>query len=103
MVGREAFVMKPMHQCHLSQWGEWVYDSQSWKDRRLLRESMINKIDKQTLIIKKRWEEKLFLWNQSINVIYPNEENEFMIHNHAKKGDYYVNLCLSKLTNEFWF
>ena len=46
MVGREAFVMKPMHQCHLSQWGERVYDSQSWKDGRLLRESMINKIDK---------------------------------------------------------
>ena len=40
---------------------------------------------------KNKWEDKLFLRNQSINVIYPNKENEFMIHNHEKKGDYYVN------------
>ena len=33
MVGREAFLTKPKHQCHLSQWEEWVYDSQSWKKK----------------------------------------------------------------------
>ena len=52
MVGRKAFLTKQKHQYHLSQWGEWVYDSQSWKKRWLLRESMINQIDKQTLILK---------------------------------------------------
>ena len=52
MGGREAFLMKPMHQYHLSQWGEWVYDSQSWKERRLLHESMFIQIDKWTLILK---------------------------------------------------
>ena len=52
----------------------------------------------------KRWqEEKLFLWNQNINVSYPNEENKVMIPNHEKEGDYYVNLCSSQLTNELWF
>ena len=28
---------------------------------------------------------KLFFWIESINVIYPNEENEFMVPNHEKK------------------
>ena len=37
MEERDAFLMKPKHQCHLSQWEEWGYDSQSWKEKRLLR------------------------------------------------------------------
>ena len=49
MVGREAFLIKPKHQCHLSQ---WVCGSQSLKDRRLLHESMFIQIDKWTLILK---------------------------------------------------
>ena len=44
---------------------------------------------------KKLWEEKIFLRNQSINVIYPNEENEFMVPSHEKKGGYYENPHLS--------
>ena len=47
----------------------------------------------------KKWsKEKLFLWKYCINVIYPNEENEFMVSNHKKKEDYSVNPCLSQLT-----
>ena len=49
---------------------------------------------------KKMVGREAFLTNQSINVIYPNEDNEFMIHNHEKKRDYDVNPCLSKLTNK---
>ena len=52
MVKREVFLMRPKHQCHLSQLGEWVYDSQSWKERRLLCESVFIQIDKRTLILK---------------------------------------------------
>ena len=48
---------------------------------------------------KKWWEKKLFLQNQNINVIYPKEENEFTVPNDQKKGDYYMNLFLSKLTS----
>ena len=44
---------------------------------------------------KKWWEEKQ--WNQSINNIYPNEENVFMMPNQEMKWDYCVNLCLSQL------
>ena len=50
---------------------------------------------------KKWWEEKLFLRNQSIKVIYPNEENEFMVPNHEIKRDYYVNPCLCQLRKKF--
>ena len=37
------------------------------------------------------------------HAIYPYKKNEFMVPYHEKKGDYYVNLYLSKLTNELWF
>ena len=44
-----------------------------------------------------------FVRNQSINIINPNEENVFMMPNHEKKGDYYVNPCLSQLKVELQF
>ena len=34
MVIREVLPMKPKHYYHLSQRGECVYDTQSWKERR---------------------------------------------------------------------
>ena len=44
----------------------------------------------------KEWcKEKLFLWNQSNNVIYPNEEDEFIVSKREKKRDYYVDPYLS--------
>ena len=49
---KEAFLMEPKHQCHLSQWGEWVYVAQSWKEKRLLCESVFVPIDKWTLALK---------------------------------------------------
>ena len=49
----------------------------------------------------KKWlEEKLLIENQKINVIYPNEENEFMVPNHEMKGDYFKNPCLSQSINK---
>ena len=38
-------------------------------------------IDDHSLIPKKWWKEKLFLWNKRINVIFPNEENVFLVPN----------------------
>ena len=32
MVEREVLSMKPKHQYHLSQWEEYVYGAQSWKE-----------------------------------------------------------------------
>ena len=52
MAIREVFLMKPMHQYQLSQWGECVYDAQSWSEMRLLCESMFILIERRTSILK---------------------------------------------------
>ena len=39
--------------------------------------------------------EKLFLWNQSINIRYLNEQNVFIVPNHKRNGDYDENPYLS--------
>ena len=49
---REDFLMKPKHQYQLSDRGECVYDAQSWKERRLLCESMFIPIERRTSILK---------------------------------------------------
>ena len=46
------------------------------------------------LLQRKMVKRKALQKNQSVNVIYHNEEND------EKKGDYYVNPYLSQLTNE---
>ena len=52
MAIREVFLMKPKHQYYLSQWGESVYDAQSWNEMRLLCESMFTPIERRTSILK---------------------------------------------------
>ena len=52
MTIREAFLLKPKHQYHESQRGECVYDSQSWRETRLLCESMFILIERRTSIQK---------------------------------------------------
>ena len=52
MVEWKAFLMKPKHQCHLSQLQEYVYCSSLWKERRLFCESVFAQINRQTLILK---------------------------------------------------
>ena len=69
------------------------------KKKKVLCESMFVQIEKRTLILK-NGRKKAFTMKPSINVIYLNEENVLMVPNHERKEDYYVNLCLSKLTNE---
>ena len=50
--GRKSFSYETKVSSHLSQRGEWVYGSQSWKERRLLCESVLIQIDRRTLILK---------------------------------------------------
>ena len=45
---------------------------------------------------------KHFLQNQSIKIMYPNEENMFIVSNHERNGDYQKNQSLSYLMNELW-
>ena len=51
-MGIEVYAMKPKYQCHFSQWEEWVYGAQSWKEKRLLCEFVFVLIGKWTLILK---------------------------------------------------
>ena len=60
MVEKEVFLMKPKHQNHLSQQGECVYSDQSWKEKRLLCESLFIPIENRTSI-RKMVERKAFL------------------------------------------
>ena len=41
-----------------------------------------------------------FLMKPKHNVIYPNEENVFVVPNHEKKRDNYINPFLSQLIDE---
>ena len=51
----------------------------------------------------KWWKQKLFMQDQNINILYPNEKNMIIVPNHKKNGDYYKNPCLSNLMNDFLF
>ena len=51
MVEKQVFPMKPKHQNHLSQWGEYDYGAQSWKEKILLCESTFIPIERKTLIL----------------------------------------------------
>ena len=102
MVGSKVFLVKPKHQFNLSQQGEWVYCAQSWNERRLLRESVFIPIGRWILILK-IVESEVFLIKPKHQFIYPNEENKFMVPNHEKKEDYYMNPYLSQLTYKLWF
>ena len=48
----EVLLMNLKHQYHLPQWEECVYGAQSWKDRKLLCESMFIPIERWTLNLK---------------------------------------------------
>ena len=48
----------------------------------------------------KWWKEKFFLPCQSIDIVYPNEENVFMAPNREKKEDCHKNSCLFEWTNK---
>ena len=86
MVGSEVFLIKPKHQYHLFQWGEYIYGAQSWKEKRLLHESMFNP-SWQMKFDSKLVGSEVFLMKSKHQFIYPNNENVFMVPNHEKKGD----------------
>ena len=95
MVEREAFLMKPKNQCHLCQWVKQVYGVQSWKEKRLLHESLFVLIDRHSLILKNGGEKSFSYETKALMSFIPMRR-----HNYEKKRDDYVNPCLSQLTNE---
>ena len=52
LLARVAFLVKPKHQYHSSNRGECVYDAQSWKQGRLVFESMFIPIERQLEFLK---------------------------------------------------
>ena len=52
MAERDVFLIKPKHQYHLSHCGQCVYVAQSWKEKRLLSESMFIPNGRWTSILK---------------------------------------------------
>ena len=73
------------------------------KERRLLQEFMFVSFDDELFSKRKWWKKKLFLQNQLMHIVYPNEENMFMAPFNKGIGDYYKNTCLSLLMNKLWF
>ena len=49
---RDVFLMKPKHTYHLSQQEECVYGAKSWKEKRILCESMFIPIERWTSILQ---------------------------------------------------
>ena len=43
---------------------------------------------------------RLFLQNESIKIVHPNEKNVLIVLNHHKNGDYYDNPNLANLRDE---
>ena len=92
--------MKQKHQNHLCQWGECDYGARSWKERRLLCESMFIPIERQTLILK-MVERDVFLMKPKLQYHLSQRGECVSVPNHEKKRDYYVNLWLSQGKQNF--
>ena len=93
-MGRKACIIKLKHQCHLSQWREWVYGTKSWKERWLWCESMFVVIDERTLTLKNRGR-RSFSYEPKHQCHLSQWEELVYGPNHEKKEDYYVNPPLS--------
>ena len=63
---------------------------------------MFVQIDSRTLSLK-MVEREFFLMKPKHQYHLPNKEEMFMVPNHKKKGDNYLNPCLSQLRDELQF
>ena len=102
MVERKVFIMKPRQQKRLSQQGEHVYSAQSQQERRLLCESMFIPIKRRTSILKMEEKQVFLMKPKHRNHLFQWGECDYGTQP-WKKGDYYANLCLSKLKDELQF
>ena len=93
MVEIEVSLSKPKHQYHLSQWGECVYGAQSWKERRLLCESIFIAIERWTWILK--MVEREFSLSKPKHQYHSSQRGECVYGTQSWKG--WRLLCESKL------
>ena len=69
--GKWSFSYETKVTIHLSQWVEWIYGTQSSKEKKLLYEFMFIPIERQNLILKIEQTE-VFLMKPKSQFIYPN-------------------------------
>ena len=96
--GKWSFSYKTKTLILLSQWGECIWSAQSLKERRLLWICVypnwkVNSNSKNCSKIN-------FSYEAKASIPLSQWGNEFVVPNHQKKGDYYVNPCLSWLKDE---
>ena len=77
MLEREGFPIKPKHQYHLHHRVEWVYGAQSWKENRLLYESVFVQIGKWTLKLKNDGKRSIFYETKASMSFIPMSETSF--------------------------
>ena len=99
IVRRKAFLIKPKHHVIYPN-EENVFIMPSHGKKKIVTWIHVCHNWQTNIDSKKSGGKKAFLWNQSINVIYSNKENVFMMPNHEKKLDYYVNPYLFQLKYE---
>ena len=98
MKGSNGLFAKPMHQYRVSQWELPIFLCFSRK-----------KLDSSNRQSSSRWfptkqrVEILFLWNQDINIVYPNGNYPFVLILREKKLDSCHKWILSRFNNKFWF
>ena len=70
---------------------------------RLLCEYMFILIERWTLILKVVEKEVFLMKLKHQYHLSEQGESVYSVPNHEMKGEYYVNPCLSQLTDELWF
>ena len=81
---KQVFLLKPKHQNHLSQLGECDYGAQSWRESRLLCESLFIPIQRQTSILK-MVEREVFLMKPKPQNHLSQQGNVFIVPNQKRK------------------
>ena len=99
--GEKAFLAVPKHEYRLSQLGEHDCSAKSQK-MEIITRIQVCLVWWMNFNFMENVDKKLFLTNQSINIMYPNKENMIVIPNNKRNKDYYENPSLSDLMDEFW-
>ena len=99
MVQIKAFLANPKHQYYVSERGELDCSAHNEKNVDFY-EYRSQPISHMNINYKRKWwKKKLFFPNQSINILYPNDEMLIVL-DHKKNGYCYKNPSLAYLTYE---
>ena len=100
MVKRKAYATNPKLQYHVSQCREHDCSAYNRKNVDYYEYLSLSYFTEEIWLQGKWWKEKLFLQIQSINMMYPNEENMIVVTITKKKGKFYKYPSLSYYMGE---